>query len=70
MAAIIHGGCPSPPAPNAVCRKAGCTLPGDTGFEYPPGTITGDRGCDPGRALNVVSGVNVTFRDTQAGRFN
>jgi len=27
------------PASNAVCRKAGFTLCGETGFEYPPGTI-------------------------------
>ena len=27
------------PASNAVCRKAGFTLRGETDFEYPPGTI-------------------------------
>jgi RimJ/RimL family protein N-acetyltransferase len=27
------------PASNAVCRKAGFTLVGDTDFEYPPGSI-------------------------------
>lgn len=27
------------PASNAICRKAGFTLLGETDFEYPPGTI-------------------------------
>ena len=27
------------PASNAVCRKAGFTLLGETGFEYPPGQM-------------------------------
>jgi RimJ/RimL family protein N-acetyltransferase len=27
------------PASNAVCRKAGFTLRGETDFEYPPGAI-------------------------------
>jgi RimJ/RimL family protein N-acetyltransferase len=27
------------PASNAICRKAGFTLCGETDFEYPPGTI-------------------------------
>jgi RimJ/RimL family protein N-acetyltransferase len=29
----------SHPASNAVCRKAGFTLRGETDFEYPPGTV-------------------------------
>ena len=39
MPVAILGPAADRPASNAVCRKAGFTLLGETDIEYPPGTI-------------------------------
>jgi RimJ/RimL family protein N-acetyltransferase len=46
------------PASNAVCRKAGFTLRGETDFEYPPGTLMR---CNDWR-LELLSGGSVIGR--------